>query len=236
VPRLADVLGALLTDLIRARAAADALTADLVREYQDDPLLASFSVPRVTVSDMAVRIRFLVTEVELGERPPLDVERFGRAWTLRVRQRVLDEIGRRSSEDRRSAIARLEDAVAAEPIALDSNTLELALGGNHAALVDLSTSSVIQRFRSLPADVQRRIGDPARFREEMVPLLNAQVPPFLDEVERRLAAQQALRSRVQVEVRSDVLAERPIQAIQEIQATLTQDDIEEVIDLPNRRS
>jgi hypothetical protein len=233
---LADVLGALLTDLIRARAAADALTADLVREYKDDPLLASFSVPRVTVSDLTVRIRFLVTGLEQGQRPPLDVERFGRDWTLRVRRRVLREIGLRSSEDRRSAIARLEDALAAEPIALDTGTLERALGGNHAELVDLSVSSVIQRFRTLPADVQRRIGDPGRFREEMLPLLNVEVPAFLDEVERRLAAQQALRSRVEVEVRSDVLAERPIQAIQEIEATLTQDDIEEVVDLPNRRS
>jgi hypothetical protein len=235
VPRLADVLGALLTDLIRARAAADALTVELVREYRDDPLLASFSVPRVTVSGLTVRVRFLITGVEQGERPPLDVERFGRDWNVRV-VRLLGQIGLSSSEDRRSAIARLQDALSAEPVALDAQTLELALGGNHAALVDLTTPSVIQRFRTLPADVQRRIGDPGRLREEMVPLLNVEVAAFVDEVERRLAAQQSLRSRVEVEVRSDELAGRPIQAVQEIEATLTQDDIEEIVDVPTRRS
>lgn len=236
MPRLTDVLGALLADVLRARAAADELTADLIRTYQDDPLLASFSVPRVSVSGLTARVRFLVTDVEQGERPPLDVDRFGRDWNVRVSRRVLGQIALRSSEDRRAAIARLQDVLAAEPVALDVRTLELALRENHAPLFDLTVSSVIERFRSLSADAQRRIGDPGRFREELASLLNAEIAAFVEEVERRVAAQQALRSRIEVEVRSDELTARPIQAVQEIEVTLTQDDIEEIVDVPTRRS
>jgi hypothetical protein len=67
-------------------------------------------------------------------------------------------------------------------------------------------------------------------------LLALEAPAFADEVDRRLTAHQALRSDVSVEVRADELAGRPVQSVQELEATLTQADLEEFFDTQIGRS
>ena len=49
--RLGSVLGALIAELVQARAIADRLTRDLVEEYESDPVLAAMNVPRVTIGE-----------------------------------------------------------------------------------------------------------------------------------------------------------------------------------------
>jgi hypothetical protein len=149
---------------------------------------------------------------------------------------VLGGLAARSDERRRAAINRLQEVLVVEPVALNAVALERAIEGDAGLLVDETVSSVFERVRRLPPEVQRQLGDLGAFHGELLSLLAMEAPAFADEVDRRLTAHQALRSDVSIEVRADELAARPVQSIQELEATLTQADLEEFFDTQIGRS
>ncbi|MEU6260249.1 hypothetical protein [Streptomyces sp. NPDC047043] len=233
VPRLGEVLGSLLTDVVRARLAADALTASAVEAYRADPVLASLSVPRVAVSDMTVRLKFLILGVLVPEPSPPDTVRAARVWNATVRDRVLPRLligPGRDTEGLREPVQQWRDAVRADPVAVDIRALQRALDGDVTPLVDSTLSQVLERVRTLPPASQARLGK-IRLKEELQREFAREAPPFAEQVRQWQAAEQALRSRLDVEVAADRLQERPAETLQQIELTLSLADVEEFIDL-----
>ncbi len=62
MPTLEDILGAVLKDLLKARAAADAVSADLRGEYQQNAVLSQLSVPRLTIGQATLTVRYVVND------------------------------------------------------------------------------------------------------------------------------------------------------------------------------
>ena len=231
--RLGEVVGGLLTDVLRARLAADALTASAVEAYRADPVLASMSVPRVAVSDMTVRLKFLVLDVWVPDPSPPDVVRAARVWNATVRDRVLPRLltgPGRDTEGLREPVQQWRDAVRADPVAVDPGALQRAVDGDVSPLVDTTLAQVLERLRTLPPPSQARLGR-IRPQEELQRELAREAPPFAEQVRQWQAAEQALRSRVEVEVTADRLQERPVETMQQIELTVSLADVEEFIDL-----
>jgi len=57
---LGDLLGSLMSGLIRARRVADEQTAALAEYYKDNPLLEGLSVPRIRVPELIIDMPFLI--------------------------------------------------------------------------------------------------------------------------------------------------------------------------------
>ncbi|MGW6318803.1 hypothetical protein [Streptomyces sp. NPDC055099] len=164
MPRLGEVLGGLLTDVLRARLAADALTAQALEAYREDPVLASFSVPRVAVADMTVRLRFLVTGVEVPEPPRPDRVRAGRAWNAVVREQVLPRLSTNHPDAGLEEVVRLlQDAVRRSPIGVGERELDRAVDGDIAPLVDSALVQVAEQVDGLSPAARGRL---ARIRWE----------------------------------------------------------------------
>ena len=64
---LGDLMGSLMSGLIRARRVADEQTAALAEYYKDNPLLESLSVPRIRVPELTIDMPCLIEDHVAGE-------------------------------------------------------------------------------------------------------------------------------------------------------------------------
>jgi hypothetical protein len=69
---IGDILGAMMTGLIRARQAADLQTAALAEAYKANPLLEGLSVPRIRIPELTVDIPLIVENQEEGQSATLN--------------------------------------------------------------------------------------------------------------------------------------------------------------------
>ncbi len=64
---LGDLLGSLMTGLIRARRMADEQTAALAEYYREQPLLEGLSVPRIRIPELTIDMPFIIDNHVAGE-------------------------------------------------------------------------------------------------------------------------------------------------------------------------
>lgn len=226
MPELGEVLGGLLADVVRARVTADELTAAAVETYRANPVLASLSVPRVVVSDLTFRVRFAVNGVDVADRAVLDVARAESEWNAVVRDGTLPRALREADE------SMLRDALAADPIGLDADTLQRAVDGDPRRFVSASVSAVVDRTRGLPSTSRRRLGRLTDLRAVLQREITRDAETFLARVRQRQNAERALRSRIDVEITSERLQQMPVESVQELEITLSGMDLEELVDRP----
>jgi hypothetical protein len=231
VPRLGEVLGGLLTDVVRARLAADALTADALDAYRADRVLASMSVPRVTVSDMTVRLRFLVSDVTVPETRPVDLGRAQDRWNVVMRERVIPQLlrGREGDEALREDVQRLREPLETEPIVVDPDLLSRAANDDVDPLADVTAAALLDRVRALSTAARRRLGTIAQLREELQRGVRPELALFIERLRQAQAVEQSLGSRLQVEVVSDLLQHTPAESLQQLEVTVSIADVEELL-------
>lgn len=68
MPRLGEVIGALLADAVQARLQADLEAVRIAEAYSRDDLLRHLPVPRFRVPEITIDIPLLVSQVESGEQ------------------------------------------------------------------------------------------------------------------------------------------------------------------------
>ena len=69
---LGNLIGSLMTGLIRARQMADEQTAALAEYYKQNPLLEGLSVPRIRIPELTIDIPFLVEDHIEGKTAELE--------------------------------------------------------------------------------------------------------------------------------------------------------------------
>lgn len=69
---LGDLLGSLMSGLIRARRMADEQTAALAEYYKDNPLLEGLSVPRIRIPELTIDMPMLIEDYVKGEDGEMD--------------------------------------------------------------------------------------------------------------------------------------------------------------------
>ncbi len=61
---LKDVLGAVLRDLAQSRVVSDQFSSQVSHEYEKDPILGLFPVPRVEIREASINLKFAVNTVQ----------------------------------------------------------------------------------------------------------------------------------------------------------------------------
>jgi hypothetical protein len=230
VPKLGEVLGSLLTDVVRARHAADALTVQAVEAYRADPVLSSMTVPHVTVSDMTVHLRFLVNEVVVPEPPPIDPGRIQEEWNRLVRDRILTRLAGRRDDVGRIQIEQMRQELLVNPIPIDTAVAEAVIAGKGEVLGDVSIGTIVDLVRAVPLRARRSLGTIPDVREELRREIAAGASQFVTEVQERQTAQQALRSRIDIDVVSGQLQTAAAHSVQELDVTVSLADVETFLD------
>lgn len=141
---LAEFLGTILRSVTQARVTSDLFSRDVSRQYQKDPVLIDFPVPRLEVREASIRLRFAVNALERRDVPLAELARAvvqeeASALAGQIRREVIEASPER--EAILQALASKEiDLVKALPAAieraaLEGSVLEAALAGRPAALV-----------------------------------------------------------------------------------------------------
>lgn len=221
MPRLGEVLGGLLADVVRARVAADLQTAQALSAYRDDPVMQAMSVPRVTVPDMSITLSFVVSEVEVPEEVPLDPSRGSTMWNDAVRDRLLPRLlGHSRDIPLIRAVGALRKDLSERPIIVDAEILQRCLEGDDAPLVDLTVSDVLDRETAQPIADQKD-----RFHAECM----SEAGTFRDDLIQAQIAGRALHSRLEIDVLADRLSGAPAESVHTLQLSVSMSDVEELV-------
>lgn len=141
---LAEFLGTVFRNVTQARVTSDLFSRDVGRQYQKDPVLIDFPVPRLEVREASIRLRFAVNALERRDIPLAELARAvvqeeASALAGQLRRELIEASPER--EAILQALASKEiDLVKALPAAieraaLEGSVLEAALAGRPAALV-----------------------------------------------------------------------------------------------------
>lgn len=141
---LAEFLGTVFRNVTQARVTSDLFSRDVGRQYQKDPVLIDFPVPRLEVREASIRLRFAVNALERRDIPlaelagPL-VQEEASALAGQIRRELIEASPEREAILQGLAskgidlVKALSEAI--ERAALAGNALEAALAGRPAALV-----------------------------------------------------------------------------------------------------
>jgi hypothetical protein len=247
--RLGSVVGGILAELTRARVVADTLTRDLAAEYADDPLLSSLAVPRLTLGEANLTIRFTVADLQEAEVQPVDPKTVSDGWKRQLAENVLPSVlkGRQLTEGEQAVIlSALEDdrptapAPAVETAELAATTpravsarfrvadVRKAIAGEQAALVESSTNQVLDRWSSIPSELRTKLGPKGEFASELAARTDSALAAYVDRHIAVAQVQAALRSTVDVSVKTADLPADP-EKVQELRLVLRGDDLDTVV-------
>ncbi len=246
MPRLGTVVGGILAELARARATADTVTRDLYDEYKEDPVLANLSVPRVTLGEVSVSLRFAVEDVEEPNVTLPDPGLMLDDWERRYSTVVTDWLRSDSKLGKREQLAVAhhlggvpvdnDEALLRKPprrmvLSLRSVDANAALKGDPSAMITVSARVLVDRFSRLPQATRAQLGNKQAFQKALTVVTKRDLEKFVD---RKLSIENVkthLNSKVQVSVlKSDISAD-PTQN-QEIQLTLRGSDLDVILALP----
>lgn len=235
MPKLGELLSGILSDLTESRVMADAISRDFVEAYRNDPILSQVPVPRVTVRDVTLRLRFAVNAHQSAEPPRFDEAEAARMWRKELTANVVTNVLREALADdpRRDQ----SDDLAAEiltPTARVQFRIGDAMGGKTQHTVAASVEHVLTSFKKLPPDVRKRLPAAAALRRELTASVRSHLDDFASKLKSIQDAKQTGMTRLDVLVRPADLKEIPENAIQEITLTLALDDLT-VVDQPSPR-
>ena len=75
MPQLTKVLAEILRSVASARVEADATSARLATQYQKDPVLSCFPVPRVDIKELNIHLKFALTDVRSHHEVIVDAKK-----------------------------------------------------------------------------------------------------------------------------------------------------------------
>jgi hypothetical protein len=225
VVRLGSVVGAILSELAQARAVADHATRELVAEYDDDPILATFPVPRVSLETVNVTLRFTVDDVDEPEPVRPDAAVSVDKWTSAVTQSLRTVVGRRLPRD------QIDDVVGEllTSAKVTATTMSRILDERDAGLLgDETTEAALDAWTRLPTEVRRALGGKTEFRKSVREHLVEEGSRFLRRIDTSQFIQQALTSKMVVAITSSELPDEPTQ-IQELSLTIGGADLDVLV-------
>ena len=220
--QLGEVLGSMLTDVVRARMAADLVTAQAVETYRSQPALASLSVPRVTVSNLTVRLAFAVSAMPTPPPAAVDLRRARAEWTTRLEDHVAGGLPPLRETPTTPPPTEAGEAPQLREVPVDPDQLDSGLAGDVEPLVAATVSHLMEGRGRIPK-LQR---------DELVADVREHALAYVDAVRQQQFADLANRSSMDVEVVASKVSEAPAEALQSLEVTFSVEDLEEILTVP----
>lgn len=223
--RLGSVVGGILKELAQARAIADRHSRDLVSEYERDPVLSTFSVPRVTLGEITLTLRFAVNDLEEEPSIAKDYTHLAAEWQRHASKVLVEKSVERLSvtpELRTRAVGGFKAKVIA------SEAMVEAITKSPKRAAQLTTDALLEQWNGLPLEVRQALGGKTEFRRALLATAEAELTTLLLRENRLDDLRQVLASRLDIGIRTAELPENP-QRIHEMTLTLRGEDLEMVM-------
>ena len=219
---LKDVLGAVLKDMAHSRVISDQFSSEVSQEYDKDPILGVFPVPRVEIREASINLKFAVNAVE---KSVADIAGAARALSAGHSTEMVSAILRDVIEKHPQAaeIQKLLEtknldleerlrAAGAAAIVADPKALESARKGETDALakrVAVDVSAALLEDADLKRLLVSRGVRVGAIRQAIQERANAAAKSFGTELEAEAAAAERQSLRIDVGVTRKELADTP---------------------------
>lgn len=229
--RLGSVLGGILAELARAQVISDQLTRDLVEEYQDDTILSTLAVPRVTLGDVDITLRFTVEDIEEEPEGEVNVDDLRARLSKDTGEKVVLSTlsGFRFTKEEQAKVLAVFKEAGSRPLGVPTTAgLTNAVNGNLQRAVDAMVKPALEVFDKLPVELRRKIGNKDTFSLNIRRASTAHLETVIKNSKSTADAKAALGSRINVAVTRAALPDDPGQT-QELRLTLRSGDLDLVV-------
>lgn len=230
--RLGAVLGGILAEITRARVISDRLTRDLFADYEEDPILASLSVPRVTIGGAEIVLRFTVSDFE--EQPASDPDASGirDRWLVHAKDTVLPSLLAEVGLDE-TARSEVIEAIGAETSNLVGRPrvtdIRAALKEDAGPAATATAKPLLDNWTAIPRGVRDKIGTKTTFRRTLSERLESELATFVNRVVAEETIQAALASRMEVAINHTQLSSEEPETLQEVRLSLSSQDLDTLL-------
>jgi hypothetical protein len=226
VAKLSDIVGGLLRDLSQSHAVADSHTRQILETYRKDPVLAQFPVPRITIRQATLRLKFLVKD-QAPPPPDDDPEEYRAIWAKTLREqimpRVLDKLDKL---DNKAVVAALADRLSQPEVEAAVNFSRLLDETQRAALQDETVSLLVGQFRALPKSVKRYLPQEEQILKVAAEVVATEIPDIQRAAKKLQEVRGAALSKIDVTVNAEDLRQAPESQISEIELTVGLEEIQ----------
>lgn len=227
MPKLSELLGGLITDVTQARVTADLATRQYADLYARDPLLSRFPVPRVTVREVTLSMKFAVAQYKELDFQKIDLNSVHLLWKNRLQKAVLLDTFGAAIHPQKLSAATIEHLQAAlRKVDDPSFDFGTALAGDTRLLLSKSANYIVAAKKELPPDQRRLFPTVAELGRFARSSAMRELKDNMSRMRQIAIARQASELDLQVLVKETDLAEVPESQLSEFSLTLVMDDVE----------
>lgn len=223
--KLSSVVGGILRDLARSHAVSDASTMEILDAYGRDAELSQLPVPRLSIREARVTLRFAISAIQDETRPPND-EELRDLWLAALKDRVvpraLREIGR---ADNRQVTAAFDRVVEQGGRNARVDSALLLGGGREDELVKLSHAFLVRQVSTIAPSTKRHF-ESLDVTGALERSLRDEVPGLLDAVREFERARAAEASDLNVAITTGDLSAVPENQISELLVTVSMEEVQ----------
>ena len=226
--KLSEVLGSILKDVTCACATSDLVSVNLYESYQTThPLLAKLPVPRVTVKEVSLKLKFVIQELSQVTYEGADLSGIVQMWNthltgITVPQVYAAALGKRELDLATTKL--LSEAVRGSD--LPEFSLAEALQGNTKPFLDQSIAYVVAIKSNLPKDLGKQVPTLPDLRKLAQPMVEGDMIQLLPSMRRIAVAKMALDMDLDITPRKADLEKAREPDVQQIDLTLVMDSIQ----------
>ena len=223
--KLSNVVGGLLQDLARSHSISDASSLDILDAYGRDPVLAQLPVPRMSIKQAQLTLRFAVSAIQEEEKP-LDPEEVRDLWVDALRNRVvpkaLAEVGRM---DNKRVVAAFDRVVTKGSLDTELDPQVVLGPGREQDLIRLSHRFLLDQVDAIPSSTRRSF-EKLDVDGALDHALRDEIPDLIAAVRQLEQARKAAAADLNVSITTDALAEIPDGQLSELTLTVSMDELQ----------
>lgn len=223
--KLSNVVGGLMRDLAQSHTISDAFTVDVLDTYRRDTVLAQIPVPRLSIREARLTLRFAVDAVEDREAV-LEPAELQDLWLEAVRDRVvpkaLTEVGR---IDNKRVVGAFERRLKTGGATVSIDPETLANDGREEELIASTLGFLAREVDALPPSTRKSFEgtDLAGSFERIV---RSEIPELRSAVRQLATARRASQADLTVSVTTESLAAVPQHQISELVLTVSMEEVQ----------
>lgn len=226
--KLSEILGGILKDVLAARTTADYLSRDLLETYQQDPIMAMMPVPRITIRQLDLSLKFAVAEHTSSRFDEIDETKLKALLVKELKRAAFAPVYKRALTNR-NLVPQLGTALKAlleqlpEP---DNWKIIEALEGNPKIALKQGVVFILSARSRLPTSLRRNLVPAAQLRaiatKQVQKVLDAELPRL-----RQVAiANQVSRFDLDILIKKSDLEAVSEAATSELHVTLSLDELQ----------
>ena len=231
--KFSEIISGIVKDLVQVQMSGDIASMEVLSHYKNNEILKSLDIPRFTLGDINMKLKFAIAEQIEPEQTDTSVKYAETQWLNVINKDVI--AGVIASDLRLTVIEKRNLQAIFDKVSLSRTIPDLdmktALEGSTASkTVQESTKYILGVYEALPADVKKRLPDETAFKtivDEKVANAFADRMPAL---KKAAAAKASLERDMEIIVEKAALENINTEQIHEISLNLTPDFIKFVQD------